>query len=152
MSSTSKAPITTGLASGSGAPYDLQSSGDPRTYADLLTPQGLRGLARTVDGIGPDKDLVVARRADGSLGAPTGLVAAAHAAGLVVTPYTFRAENTFLPTNFRVGTALATPGRVVDLEERFLAAGVDGFFTDQADRGVTAVNAWLVRVSYHKAA
>ena len=33
------------LASGSGAPYDLQSSGDPRTYADLLTPQGLRGLA-----------------------------------------------------------------------------------------------------------
>ena len=43
------------LASGSGAPFDLQSSGDPRTYADLLTPAGLRGLARTVEASAPTR-------------------------------------------------------------------------------------------------
>ena len=26
-----------------GAPYDLVAAGDPRTYADLVTPAGLRG-------------------------------------------------------------------------------------------------------------
>jgi glycerophosphoryl diester phosphodiesterase len=133
------------LASGSGAPYDLQSSGDPRTYADLLTPKGLRGLARTVDGIGPDKDLVVARRADGSLGAPTGLVAAAHAAGLVVTPYTFRAENAFLPTDYRVGSNPADFGHAVDEDVAFMRAGVDGLFCDQPDICVTARKEFLGR-------
>lgn len=118
-----------------------------------LSPEGLSELAgKGVQAIGPDASEVIPRTSSGALGSPTTLVADAHRAGLLVFPWTFRAENTFLPTDFRVGTAQATPGRVVDLEERFLAAGVDGFFTDQADRGVTAVNAYLVRVSYRKAA
>lgn len=126
------------LASGTGAPYDLASSGDPRTYADLLAPASLRSLSGTIDGIGPDKNLVVPRRSDGTLGSPTGLVAAAHAAGLKVTPYTFRAENTFLPTDYRVGPNPADYGRAVDEVVAFLRAGVDGVFCDQPDICVTA--------------
>ena len=30
------------LVNCSGAPYDLVAAGDPRTYADLVTPAGLR--------------------------------------------------------------------------------------------------------------
>ena len=48
-----------------------------------------RRAARAVapgSGLGPDKDLIIPRRADGSLGEPTTLVADAHAAGLVVHP------------------------------------------------------------------
>jgi glycerophosphoryl diester phosphodiesterase len=62
---------------------------DPRSYADYLTPAGLRGLSRFVDGIGPEKNQVVPRNPDGTLGRPSSLVANAHAAGLVPHPYTF---------------------------------------------------------------
>ncbi|KQU66317.1 glycerophosphodiester phosphodiesterase [Phycicoccus sp. Root563] len=126
------------LAGATGAPYDLVSKGDPRTYADLLAPASLKRLSRTIDGIGPDKNLVIGRRADGTLASPTGLVAAAHAAGLKVTPYTFRAENTFLPTDYRVGSDPADFGRAVDEVVEFMKAGVDGVFCDQPDICVTA--------------
>lgn len=36
----------------SGAPYDLVAAGDRRTYADLVTPTGLRDVAGYADGIG----------------------------------------------------------------------------------------------------
>jgi glycerophosphoryl diester phosphodiesterase len=72
--------------------------GDPTSYAGYLTPEGLRWLSGYVDGIGPDKNQIIPRRADGSLGQPTTLVSDAQAAGLAVHPYTFRAENAFLPT------------------------------------------------------
>ncbi|MGC9664989.1 glycerophosphodiester phosphodiesterase [Planosporangium sp. 12N6] len=121
------------LTSGSGSPF-----GDPRGYADYLTPAGLRELSRYVAGIGPDKNQVIPRRADGSLGAPSSLVADAHAAGLVVHPYTLRAENTFLPADLRTGTDATAYGRAIDEQLAFLRAGVDGVFTDQADIGVLA--------------
>ena len=57
----------------------------------------LEAWAVDADGIGPDKASVVAVTADGDLDGPTGLVEAAHEAGLFVHPYTFRAENQFLP-------------------------------------------------------
>jgi glycerophosphoryl diester phosphodiesterase len=126
------------LFGAAGAPFDLISAGDPRTYADLATPEGLRQIARYGDGIGPDKSLVIPRRADGSLGDPTALVDDAHRAGLVVHPYTFRAENTFLPANLRRGTADADFGRAIDEQVQFLRAGIDGLFTDQPDIGVIA--------------
>jgi glycerophosphoryl diester phosphodiesterase len=126
------------LLAGSGAPYDLASTGDPRTYRDLGTPEGLSLIARYGDGIGPDKSLVIPRRADGSLGSPTELVDDAHSAGLVVHPYTFRAENTFLPADLRRGTADADFGRAIDEQVAFLQAGIDGLFTDQPDIGVIA--------------
>ena len=131
------------LATNGGAPYDLSSRGDTRTYADLLAAQALKQLAASIDGIGPDKALVVARNVDGTLGAPTGLVEAAHAAGLKVTPWTFRAENSFLPADYRLGADPADFGRAVDEAVVFLEAGVDGLFCDQPDICVTARKQFL---------
>src|SRR5919198_671365 len=81
------------LTAATGNPFN-----DPRSYADYLTPAGLRELSAYVSGIGPDKNQIIPRNADDTLGAPTGLVADAHRAGLALHPYTFRAENQFLPT------------------------------------------------------
>jgi glycerophosphoryl diester phosphodiesterase len=121
------------LIEATGAPYDLAQSGDARTYADLVTPRGLEGIAGYAACIGPAKSMIIPRDADGKLGRPTPLVADAHAAGLGVHPWTFRAESAFLPAG-------------MDLEgelREFLAAGIDGFFTDQADVGVYARDAYV---------
>ena len=126
------------LTSASGAPYDLASTGDPTTYADLTTAAGLRSIAGIVNGIGPDKNQIIGRNADGALARPTALVSDAHAAGLLVHPYTFRAENTFLPLDYRVGTDTTAYGRAIDEQVRFLQTGIDGLFTDQSDIGVIA--------------
>jgi glycerophosphoryl diester phosphodiesterase len=117
--------------------------GDPRSYADYLTPSGLRELSTFVAGLGPDKDQVIARDADGTLGTPSTLVSNAHAAGLVLHPYTFRAESQFLPTNYRVGTDPNGYGRAIDEQLAFLREGVDGLFTDQADIGVLSRQLYL---------
>ncbi len=126
------------LLSAAGAPYDTVARGSGPTYADLATPDGLRGIAEYAQGIGPDKLQVIPRNADGTLGTPTALVADAHQAGLVLHPYTFRAENNFLPVDYRVGTLLTDYGRAIDEQVTYLRAGVDGLFTDQADIGVVA--------------
>jgi glycerophosphoryl diester phosphodiesterase len=119
------------LTSAAGTPFN-----DPRPYADYLTPAGLAELGTFVSGIGPDKVQIIPRLADGSLGTPTALVTDAHHAGLVLHPYTFRAENQFLPTDFRVTTDPNAYGRAIDEQVTFLRAGIDGLFTDQADIGV----------------
>jgi glycerophosphoryl diester phosphodiesterase len=119
------------LTSASGNPFS-----DPRPYADYLTPTGLKGLAAYVDGIGPDKIQIIPRHPDGTLSTPTTLVRDAHAAGLLLHPYTFRAENQFLPTELRVGTDPNGYGKALVEQETFLRAGIDGLFTDQADIGV----------------
>jgi glycerophosphoryl diester phosphodiesterase len=131
------------LLSGSGAPYDFVLAGDKRTYADIIKPSGLREVATYAYGIGPDKGMVIPRNADGSLAAPTTLVRDAHAAGLKVHAYTFRAENNFLPLEFR---SSSDPTEYGDLEgeiKAHLAAGLDGFFTDQSNFGVRARNAFV---------
>jgi glycerophosphoryl diester phosphodiesterase len=127
------------LLSATGAPYDTVAAGQGPTYADLTKPAGLRGIAAYAQGIGPDKLQVIPRAADGTLGQPTTtLVADAHAAGLVVHPYTFRAENTFLPVDYQRGTVPSDYGRAIDEQVTYLRAGLDGLFTDQADIGVPA--------------
>jgi glycerophosphoryl diester phosphodiesterase len=126
------------LFSASGAPFDLITAGDPRTYADLATAAGLKVVAGYSDGIGPDKSMVIPRNADGTLAGPTALVENSHSAGLVVHPYTFRAENTFLPAELRRGTVDSDFGKAIDEQVTFLEAGIDGLFTDQADIGVIA--------------
>ena len=124
------------LISSTGAPYDFVDSGDPRTYADLITPKGLRESASYADGIGPDKQLVIPWNPDGTLGEPTRLVRDAHRGGLKVHPYTFRAENSFLPADFRSSDNPAHYGRIHEELEVYFDAGVDGVFTDNPDIGV----------------
>jgi glycerophosphoryl diester phosphodiesterase len=126
------------LLSAAGAPFDTIERGSGPTYADLSTPVGLRGIARYAQGIGPDKLQVILRNADGTLGTPTALVGNAHMAGLVVHPYTFRAENAFLPVDYQNGTVPTDYGRAIDEQVTYLRAGLDGLFTDQADIGVIA--------------
>lgn len=126
------------LIESSGAPYDFLAKGDRRTYADLITPRGLEEIAGYAQAIGPAKSLIIPRTASDSLAIPTSLVADAHAQGIHVHAWTFRAENSFLPSNLRVGADPHTFGNL-DAELRaFLAAGIDGFFTDHADLGVRA--------------
>ncbi|GAA1244381.1 glycerophosphodiester phosphodiesterase [Pseudonocardia aurantiaca] len=127
------------LLSAQGAPADLVAAGDSRTYADLITPTGLADIATYAAGIGPDKNMVVASNADQTLGAPTSLVADAHAVDLLVHPYTFRNENQFLPANLRSAGSPADYGDVFAEYAAFFAAGVDGVFADNPDTALAAV-------------
>ncbi|WP_235998646.1 glycerophosphodiester phosphodiesterase [Qaidamihabitans albus] len=126
------------LIGGSGAPYDLVAAGDPRTYDDLATPEGLAEIATYARGIGPSKDRIIPRDAGGFLTEPTTLVDDAHAERLVVHPYTFRAENTFLPADFRSSADPAAWGDIFAEYDAFLATGIDGVFADHPDIAVAA--------------
>ena len=84
-------------------------------------------IASYAEAIGPHKDQVIPRT-DGRLGEPTSLVADAHAAGLLVHPWTFRPEPEFLPAGVDGDQEL----------DRFLALGVDGVFADDPGAAVAA--------------
>ena len=130
------------LLSAAGAPYDFVAAGDPRTYADLATPAGLAAVARYADGIGPDKGQIVPRDEDGRSVEPTTFVDDAHAAGLLVHPYTFRRENTFLPLELRSSSDPIGIGDLAAEIRQFLELGIDGFFTDNPDIGRSTVDDW----------
>ncbi|MEU9884931.1 glycerophosphodiester phosphodiesterase [Sphaerisporangium sp. NPDC051011] len=127
------------LMEATGAPRDLVVAGDPRTYRDLATPEGLREIAGYADGIGVHVRLVVP--GDEGRGAPTSLVTDAHRAGLPIHVWTVRPENAYLPAGFRTGDPKA-PGYAAahgDVEgwlTRLYGLGVDGVFTD--DPGVAS--------------
>lgn len=124
------------LMEGSGAPYDFVARGDQRTYADLITAKGLQQTAEYADAIGVDKSMVIPRDSNNVLLAPTSLVSDAHAADLKVHVWTLRAENYFLPKDFQSGSEPGKQGKLSAEIARFLATGVDGFFTDHPDIGV----------------
>ena len=133
------------LLDAAGRPYDFTVAGDPRTYADLATPAGLTWIAGYADGVGTNKNLIVPRDASGALLAPTTVVADAHAAGLSVHAWTFRAENQFLPVDFRIGADLTARGDITAEYELFYGIGVDGVFADHPDTAV-AVRAAMPRL------
>ncbi|HKQ81614.1 MAG TPA: glycerophosphodiester phosphodiesterase [Steroidobacteraceae bacterium] len=133
------------LINSSGKPYDFVVSGDPRTYADLASAEGLKWIAKYADGVGINKDLIIPRNPDGTLKSPTAVVKDAHAAGLLVHTWTIRAENTFLPAEYRIGTDPTAIGDMAAEARKFLEAGVDGFFTDQAVYGVLARDAFVAK-------
>ena len=126
------------LIAGSGAPYDLTVTGDPRSYAELITPAGLAEIATYADGIGPDKNRLVPCESAGFRQQPTTLVDDAHQAGLLVHPYTFRNENTFLPADFRSSSDPAAYGDAFAEYALFYRLGVDGLFSDHPDTAVAA--------------
>jgi glycerophosphoryl diester phosphodiesterase len=112
-------------------PADVVSASGTLTFDEMVTPQGLAEIATYAQWIGPPLRRVIPLDAEGNSGAPAALIADAHKAGLKVGVFTFRPENQFLPANLRQGDAGARwpQGMVADVRQ-FVAAGVDGFFTD----------------------
>jgi glycerophosphoryl diester phosphodiesterase len=107
------------------------------SYAAMSTPEGLKAVAEYAYGIGPELTEILP-----ASGTPTNLVTDAHAAGLKVHPWTFRAENFFLLPQYRTGAPLEH-GRIAEEIAVFLKLGIDGFFTDFPYIGGQARNAFL---------
>ena len=104
----------------------------------MATPEGLRDIARYADGVGPSKDYIVPRDGAGCSLPPTTFVRDAHRAGLLVHPYTFRAENNFLPCELRSSEILTRHGDLEAEVRQFFELGVDGVFVDHPDYAVDA--------------
>lgn len=131
-------------------PYDYVISGDPRSYADMMTPAGLHEIRQFADGIGPWKAYLIGWKyktgADGKiidlngdketdqrdavLLPPSNLVHEAHKAGLLVHPFTFRNEAGLLASDYK--------GRPEAEYLAYFALGVDGVFSDFSDTAVAA--------------
>ncbi|MEO1244090.1 MAG: glycerophosphodiester phosphodiesterase [Pseudomonadota bacterium] len=97
-----------------------ESSSD---YESMLTEDGLREVAAVADGIGPWLNQLYELEPIDGCPVSSGVVARAHAAGLLVHPYTFRADA--LPAGFEDFDALL----------RFFIdeLAIDGLFTDFPD-------------------
>jgi glycerophosphoryl diester phosphodiesterase len=123
-------------------PYDFAVAKDPRTFASLLTPAGLREIKTYADGIGPWKPYLISarqvdRNGDGKMDErdrvlmqPSNVVRDAHAAGLFVHAYTFRNEARRLASDFN--------GDPKAEYEMFYKLGVDGVFSDFPDTAISA--------------
>ena len=125
-------------------PYDWTASGNPallaRTFAYLTTDAGLREVKTYADGIGPWKRYIVSTVVDPNgtgpgeaklkLLPPTDLIARAHKAGLLVHAYTFRNEQSRLPSDYA--------GNPVNEYLQYFELGIDGLFSDFADTAVAA--------------
>jgi glycerophosphoryl diester phosphodiesterase len=135
------------LLDAQGQPYDVRAAGGGLTYDEMATPAGLATIAEYAAAVGPEKHhFILPLDGEGRLDAAraTTFVADAHAAGLAVHPYTFRAENRSLPANLRVGDAShegfdTSLGEAAGEIQAFLELGIDGFFTDHPDVGRAAV-------------
>lgn len=123
-------------------PADACAADGALTYAQMLTPAGLRQIASYADAVGPPIRAVIPLDADGWLAPPTALVRDAHAAGLEVQPYTFRPENVFIARDFHgdgLPEARNEAGSIAEIRA-YLDAGIDGFFTDDPALGCKALN------------
>lgn len=109
------------------------------TYADMATAAGLAQVATYSNGIGPNKAMVIPRGPLGALLIPTKLVQHAHAVGLAVHPWTFRRENAFLPSDYAKGLDPRAQGDLAGEIRQFVAAEVDGIFTDNTPEAVAAL-------------
>lgn len=130
------------VAAGPVRPSDVAAAGGTLTYDQMMAPAGLRDIARYADVIAPNTRSVIPLGADGRLLAPTALVDDAHRAGLLVHTWTFRPENRFLAADFRSAdgeNARHPAGSVAEIK-RYLAAGIDGFFSDDTALGRKAVD------------
>lgn len=122
-------------------PYDLQAAGQPRTYLQLVSGDGLAQIASYADAIGPHyRTLQLQQRGTRW---QSDLLNAAQAAGLQVIVYTFRPENYFIDAPWQdaalAPTARNDAGSVAEIRA-YIDAGVDGFFTDDPVLGRQAVD------------
>ncbi|MBO9576860.1 MAG: glycerophosphodiester phosphodiesterase [Sphingobium sp.] len=123
-------------------PGDVAAAGGTTRYADMATPEGLAQVATYADVAAPWSRSVIPLDAAGRLGAPTSFVVDAHKAGLLARLYTFRPENPFLPIDYRLGPDENARNEIGSIAEirRYLALGIDGFFTDDPALGRRAVD------------
>ena len=100
-------------------------------YDWMFKPGAMKKIAEYADGIGPWKSMIVMPGSTREQLKTTAIVEEAHAANLVVHPYTFRLDPTRIP---------AYAKDFDDLLSVFLIdMNVDGVFTDFPDRAVSFV-------------
>ncbi|HYX37170.1 MAG TPA: glycerophosphodiester phosphodiesterase [Oligoflexus sp.] len=138
-----KIPLVQLLDDRDAQPYDYKKAGRTENYGDLIRAASLKNFVATyAAGIGPWKGSIVRRKpatatdlnGDGKAeaveqlsGETLPVIADAHAAGLLVHPYTFRDEEVYLAVDY---------GRPEAEYNAFFNAGVDGVFTDFTDTAV----------------
>ncbi|MDZ5646330.1 glycerophosphodiester phosphodiesterase family protein [Nitrospirillum sp. BR 11828] len=128
-------------------PFDVVLAGGTQTYGDMLTDAGLRDMATYADILSPDIRALIPLGADGRLGRPDPVIGRAKAAGLQVFAWEFAPENRFMAADFRDGrgeNARNVDGSVAEIHH-YLAAGLDGFFTDDPGVGRRAVDTFRRR-------
>ncbi|MER6825789.1 glycerophosphodiester phosphodiesterase family protein [Streptosporangium sp. NPDC000563] len=113
-----------------GAPYDLASAGDPLTYDDMVTPAGLREVAKYADGIGLVTKRIGSAGLSGRSVSPATLVGNAQREGLLVHATTVRR---FARLRADLGSG-ASGGRAAEGVKRWLQRlyrlNVDGVIAD----------------------
>jgi len=122
-------------------PMDVAATGGKLTFAQMCTPAGLRDIAKYADVVAPPTRSIIPLKKDGSLAEPSAMVHDAHQAGLRIEPWTFRPENRFLAADFRSNgpeTARHEAGSIAEMK-RYIATGIDGFFTDDPALGRAAL-------------
>jgi glycerophosphoryl diester phosphodiesterase len=132
LKSMTQAPMVQLIDEPQMAPYDSVQAGKKVTYAEMVTPQGLKEIATYATWIGLWKPYVFPVDADKNLLPQTQVVPNAKAAGLKVVVYTFRKENQYLNN-----TDQNNP--VAEIK-RFFGAGIDAAFCDHPDICVSAKN------------
>ena len=95
------------------------------SYAEMMSPAGLREVATYADAIGANLRAVI-----GDDGKATAMAREAKANGLAVHAWTLRKENAFLPAVARSGSDEAATGDVRFMVRTLRRAGADGVFTD----------------------
>jgi len=125
-----------------GIPADVVKGGSGPSYAEMVTPAGLAGVARYADVIAPPTRAIIPLGPDGRLGAPTNLVADAHKAGLLVHVWTFRPENYFLAADFRDANGPAARNEAGSIREMqaYIRMAIDGLFSDDPGLGKKALD------------
>ena len=139
------------LAAPHDKPYDFAVGNDPRTFADLLTDEGLDFIKSYADGVGPWKRYILSTagadedgdgvaddvNADGAVDdadrtvlPPNDLIDRVHTAGLVIHTWTFRSEAQFLGKDYE--------GDPANEYRQIYELGIDGVFSDFPDQAVSA--------------
>lgn len=118
---------------GSAGTTILQLINDSREEDHMVTPAGLRAISTYAQGIAPSRHRILLRDEFDTVTGASDLVEQAHRAGLIVVPWTIRAENAFLPRDLRRGSNPSALGDVAGEARMLLDLGVDGLITDSPD-------------------